>query len=141
MNKKIIISLGIIGAVAAIVVGATVAYYNDTETSTGNIFVAGALDLKVDHLRQTYNDVDCKTCSVTVISDETNIVVEKNGSSVTPYPAVPAWVHTAWTAQNDPALVAAGANNSEPVPALVASGDTVIVSGIVMNSPFEGVDP
>lgn len=46
--KKIAISLGIIGVVAAIVIGATTAYFSDTETSTGNTFTAGILDLKVD---------------------------------------------------------------------------------------------
>lgn len=46
--KKIIISLSIIGAVAAIAVGGTIAYFSDTETSTGNTFTAGTLDLKVD---------------------------------------------------------------------------------------------
>ncbi|MDD5433725.1 MAG: TasA family protein [Candidatus Pacebacteria bacterium] len=48
MNKKIIISLAIIGIVGAIAVGGTVAYFTDTETSTGNTFTAGTLDLKVD---------------------------------------------------------------------------------------------
>ena len=43
--------------------------------------------------------------------------------------------------QTDSALVAAGANNGEPVPALAVSGDTVIVSGVVMNAPYEGVNP
>jgi len=58
---------------------------------------------------QTYNDVDCKTCSVTVISDESNMVIEKDGSPITSYPAVFAWVHQNWTAQNDPILDAANA--------------------------------
>jgi len=48
MNKKILISLCTIVAVAAIVVGVTRAYFSDTETSTGNTFTAGELDLKVD---------------------------------------------------------------------------------------------
>ncbi len=48
MNKKIIISLSVIGAVAAIAVGGTIAYFSDTETSTGNTFTAGELDLIVD---------------------------------------------------------------------------------------------
>lgn len=48
MNTKIILSLAIIGAVAAIAVGGTVAYFSDTETSTGNTFTAGKLDLIVD---------------------------------------------------------------------------------------------
>lgn len=49
MNKKIIISLGIIGLAAAIAIGATTAFFSDTETSTGNLFVAGGIDLKIDN--------------------------------------------------------------------------------------------
>jgi len=112
--KKILISLSIIGVVAAIGIGATIAYLNDVETSTGNILIAGTMDLKVDHTKQTYNDADCKTCSVTVISDPTNMVVEKFGSPITPYPAVyvgsvTGFIHSAWTAEEDPILQAAGA--------------------------------
>ena len=47
--KKIILSLTIIGVVAAIAIGGTIAYFNDTETSTGNTFTAGAIDLKIDN--------------------------------------------------------------------------------------------
>lgn len=47
--KKVLISLAAIGVVAAIAVGATVAYFSDTETSTGNTFTAGSIDLKVDY--------------------------------------------------------------------------------------------
>jgi len=43
--KKILISLAIIGVVAAIGIGATVAYFTDTETSTGNTFTAGTMNL------------------------------------------------------------------------------------------------
>ncbi|MCX6737610.1 MAG: TasA family protein [Candidatus Parcubacteria bacterium] len=49
MNKKIILSLGVIGIVAAFAIGGTVAYFSDTETSTGNTFTAGAIDLKVSN--------------------------------------------------------------------------------------------
>jgi len=45
MNKKILISLAVIGVVAAIAIGGTIAYFSDTETSTGNTFTAGKLDL------------------------------------------------------------------------------------------------
>jgi len=48
MNKKILVSLSVIAAVAAVVVGGTVAYFSDTEVSTGNTFTAGTLDLLVD---------------------------------------------------------------------------------------------
>jgi len=47
--KKTIISLAIIGVVATIAIGGTIAYFSDTETSTGNTFTAGAIDLKVDN--------------------------------------------------------------------------------------------
>ncbi len=46
--KSIVTSLGMIVFVAAIVAGGTGAFFNDTETSTGNVFTAGAIDLKVD---------------------------------------------------------------------------------------------
>jgi len=49
MNKKIIISLGIIGLAAALAIGATTAFFSDTETSTGNLFAAGSIDLKIDN--------------------------------------------------------------------------------------------
>lgn len=47
--KKILISLAMIAAVGAIVVGATTAYFSDTETSTGNTFTAGTIDIAVDN--------------------------------------------------------------------------------------------
>jgi predicted ribosomally synthesized peptide with SipW-like signal peptide len=59
MNKRILISLGVIGVAAAAVIGGTIAYFNDTETSTGNIFTAGSIDLKVDHYFQSYNGNKC----------------------------------------------------------------------------------
>lgn len=45
---KIVLSVGMIVFVAAMVVAGTGAFFNDTETSTGNSFTAGALDLTVD---------------------------------------------------------------------------------------------
>jgi predicted ribosomally synthesized peptide with SipW-like signal peptide len=48
MNKKLIISLSIIGVVAAVAIGGTVAYFSDVETSTGNTLSAGTLDLQID---------------------------------------------------------------------------------------------
>lgn len=80
--KKILISVGTIAVVAVLVVGATGAFYNDTEASNGNIFVAGSIDLKVDHTAQTYNGVDCKTCSVDVFSSTaTKVVAASPGAS------------------------------------------------------------
>jgi predicted ribosomally synthesized peptide with SipW-like signal peptide len=56
--KKIIFSGSILVAVVAVGVGATTAFFNDTETSTGNIIVAGAIDLTVDSFGAFYNDED-----------------------------------------------------------------------------------
>ena len=47
--KKIIISLSVIAAVAAVAIGASTAFFSDTETSTGNTFTAGAIDLGNDN--------------------------------------------------------------------------------------------
>ncbi len=53
--KKIITSISVLAVVAVAVVGATTAFFNDTETSTGNIFTAGSIDLTVDSQGASYN--------------------------------------------------------------------------------------
>ena len=58
MNKKILVSLSIIGIISAIAIGATTAYFSDTETSEGNTFTAGSIDLKVDN-HCYYNGIEC----------------------------------------------------------------------------------
>lgn len=47
--KKILLSLGTIVFVGGLIAGATGAFFSDTETSTGNVFAAGAIDLKIDN--------------------------------------------------------------------------------------------
>ena len=102
--KKILLSLGTLVVVGAIVAGATIAFYNDTETSTGNIFVAGSVDLKVDHTRASYNGEECKTCHLEIVSNNTTVV----GTA----PAVElSVVHPAWTADLDGGHVAGMPNN------------------------------
>jgi predicted ribosomally synthesized peptide with SipW-like signal peptide len=56
--KKILFSLAIIGVAGALIVGASVAYFSDTETSTGNKFTAGKLNLQIDNTCH-YNDKIC----------------------------------------------------------------------------------
>ena len=59
MNTKILVSLLVIGLTAiAIGGGMTGAFFSDTETSSGNTFTAGAIDLKVDN-HCWYNGVEC----------------------------------------------------------------------------------
>jgi len=47
--KRILLSLMMIGVVGSLGVGATSAIFSDDETSTGNTFTAGAVDLTVDN--------------------------------------------------------------------------------------------
>jgi predicted ribosomally synthesized peptide with SipW-like signal peptide len=55
--KRILLGLvTIVGAASAMYVGATGAFFSDTETSTGNTFAAGAIDLKIDN-ESYYNGV------------------------------------------------------------------------------------
>ena len=48
MDKKILVSMMVIGLVAAFAGAGLYAYFSDTETSTGNKFSAGTLDLEVN---------------------------------------------------------------------------------------------
>jgi len=48
MNTKILASFLIIGLVASAIGMGTYAFFSDTETSTGNTFTAGSIDLKID---------------------------------------------------------------------------------------------
>jgi len=57
-----------IAAIAAVVVGATTAYFSDVETSTGNTFTAGTIDLTVDS-NCTYNGVQSGECGVWSLKD------------------------------------------------------------------------
>ncbi|QQS38472.1 hypothetical protein IPM62_03760 [Candidatus Woesebacteria bacterium] len=47
--KKILTSLFTVGVIATLAVVATQAFFSDSETSTGNKFVAGDIDLKIDN--------------------------------------------------------------------------------------------
>jgi predicted ribosomally synthesized peptide with SipW-like signal peptide len=48
MDKKILVSVMVIGLVAALAGAGLYAYFNDTETSSNNTFTAGTLDLTVN---------------------------------------------------------------------------------------------
>lgn len=53
--KRILISLLTVGVVAGSAIAASNAFFSDTETSTGNTFTAGAIDLKVDNTSYVTN--------------------------------------------------------------------------------------
>lgn len=59
INSKIALSLATVAAAAALIIGASVAFFSDTETSQDNTFTAGALDLKVDS-EAHYNGSICE---------------------------------------------------------------------------------
>ncbi|MBU1110713.1 M73 family metallopeptidase [Patescibacteria group bacterium] len=59
MNKKILRSLLVVGTLAVLVGGATMAFFSDEEVSRGNTFTSGAIDLKVDS-EAHYNGLVCK---------------------------------------------------------------------------------
>ena len=85
--KKIILSLSIIGAVTAIIVGGSVAYFSDTATSTSNSFHSGTLDLKLsDASGSTYSDSITGTFDVSDmapgVTETTGTVRLKNTGSV-----------------------------------------------------------
>lgn len=86
-------------------IGGTIAYFSDKEVSTGNVMVAGTVDLSVDHKYQTYNGVDCHTCGVTLYSDDTDKVVEYNGVAVDPATNAVVvdsqYIHSEWDAGDD----------------------------------------
>lgn len=49
LSSRILMSMGMIVFVGALAAGATGAFFSDTETSTGNTFAAGAIDLTIDN--------------------------------------------------------------------------------------------
>lgn len=59
--KRIALSLGVVVFVGAVVAGATGAFFSDTETSTGNTFTAGAIDLTVDNESYYNGEVSTST--------------------------------------------------------------------------------
>lgn len=80
--KKIVLSLSMIAVVAIIAVGATGAFFSDTETSTGNTFAAGAIDLTIDST-QHYNG---NVCTLVSGDTEENSSIRYEWVGVSTYP-------------------------------------------------------
>jgi predicted ribosomally synthesized peptide with SipW-like signal peptide len=96
MNRIIKSSLLLV-AVGAIVAGGTGAFFTDTETSTGNVFTAGNIDLTINHTMASYNG---ENCVINCTPTGQNLV--ENGSFETPtvtangggyefFPSIPEW--------------------------------------------------
>lgn len=90
-------SLGAIVFVGAVAWGATGAFFSDTETSTGNTFSAGAIDLTVDST-QHYNGNIC-----TLLTPTSSTTLETPGYywvGNAPYPAQGSACSGTWLATN-----------------------------------------
>lgn len=55
LNTRILLSGATILAAAALIVGATFAFFSDSETSTGNVLAAGDIDLRIDNTSYVTN--------------------------------------------------------------------------------------
>ena len=75
--------LVVAGATAAIAAGATGAFFSDTETSTGNTFAAGAIDLKIDN-ESYYNGNKCAVDAQDIDNDQNTTEYVWQGSSFFP---------------------------------------------------------
>ena len=82
--NKIFLNLISIFAVAAIAATATVAYFSDTETSTGNVFAAGTLDLDVDE-NNGNNTVKFTVSNMKPTDAQTGIYTLNNTGSIAGY--------------------------------------------------------
>jgi predicted ribosomally synthesized peptide with SipW-like signal peptide len=80
MNTKILLSLSVIAAVAAIAIGGTVAYLTDTETSQGNTFIAGTLNLKVGDDDPTSVKIELPNMKPGETGNAANWLVKNTGS-------------------------------------------------------------
>ncbi|MDD5152496.1 MAG: TasA family protein [Candidatus Pacebacteria bacterium] len=72
--KRILLSLSVIAAVAIGAVGATRAYFSDTETSTGNTFTAGTLDITLGTATYTTDVTNMKPGDVKTLTLNVNNV-------------------------------------------------------------------
>ncbi|HVV39238.1 MAG TPA: hypothetical protein VHD31_02830 [Candidatus Paceibacterota bacterium] len=97
--KRILFSLGTIIFVGAVATASTGAFFSDTETSAGNIFTAGSIDLKVDHSLSTYNGNAAAT-DLVVVSDPQTQVDSHAAVVITDTPITTQY----WTASSSPLL-------------------------------------
>src|SRR3990172_4049269 len=68
--KRILISLAVITTTFSLAFGLSKSFFSDTETSTGNTFEAGAIDLKIDNT--SYYNGQPSTLTTWTLDDLTN---------------------------------------------------------------------
>ena len=81
--KKLITSMSIIAAVAVVVVGATGAFFNDTEVSEGNTFTAGAIDLLIDS-EAHYDGMVCRYVTLDTVTGYFWVLENQDGDVLRP---------------------------------------------------------
>lgn len=75
--RKILMSASVIAFVSALVFGGTQAFFSDEETSTGNLFAAGAIDLLVDS-EAHYAGLVCSDDGVWVYSNDDQVTTRED---------------------------------------------------------------
>lgn len=138
--KRIVSSGVMLVAVLAVLVGGTGAFFNDTETSTGNVFTAGSIDLKVDHTKASYNG---ESCEESCVPGSTNLVV--NGGFESPtlsnggFAIYPDASLTNWTVESGAGLEiqrnAAGAPKEGAQHAELDSLTSTVISQVLTTVP------
>lgn len=77
INTKILLSGAVILAASAVIVGATFAFFSDTETSVGNTFAAGDIDLQIDNTSYYTNNLGVLVASPNTTWEQKDLTVEK----------------------------------------------------------------
>jgi predicted ribosomally synthesized peptide with SipW-like signal peptide len=77
INTKILLSGAVILAASAVIVGATFAFFSDTETSTANTLAAGDIDLQIDNESYVTNNLGVLVASPTTSWDLTDLTIQK----------------------------------------------------------------
>lgn len=139
-TKRIIGSSVMLLAVLAVIVGGTGAFFSDTETSTGNVFTAGSIDLKIDHTKASYNG---ESCEESCVPGTLNLVV--NGGFETPalgnggYAIYPNGTLTSWNVESGDGLEiqrnAAGAPQEGLQHAELDSTSSSVISQVITTTP------
>ncbi|MFC1720748.1 TasA family protein [Patescibacteria group bacterium] len=81
--KKILMSVAMLVVVGAAVAGATGAFFSDTETSTGNTFTAGTIDISVNEMNP-WNESFVLADMKPSYTDYINLRIDNDGSDANP---------------------------------------------------------
>jgi predicted ribosomally synthesized peptide with SipW-like signal peptide len=119
--KRIITSLAlIVSALGIAAAGSTGAFFSDTETSSGNVFTAGSIDLKIDHSLSTYNGGNVGGDLVIVSDPQTTFAGDDGSGNAVNL----SFVHPAWAHNLEPAAHWIWATNPVVAPTIVPRQNT-----------------